>query len=116
MFQQGEANQIARDALFAIMKFMKMNFFPKSLLGKCAVGLGIVLVATIALELLFAAAIGGDPAVIEANPLLSILATALAVTFSLAAPLSSLFGIITIIKNREWSVCKPWGCYTPLPF
>jgi len=95
---------------------MKKSFMPKSLLGKCAVGLGLVLVATMVLELLFAAAIGGDPAVIDANPLLSILAAILSVTFTLSAPLSFLVGMITIIKNKEWSICKPLGVFYALTF
>jgi len=79
---------------------------PKTLLGKWAVGLGIALVVLMALELLFAAAIGGDPAVIAGNSLLSILAAVLSIALTLVGPLSFLLGIFTIIKYKEWLVCK----------
>lgn len=86
---------------------MKIDFMPKSRSGKWAVGFGIALVALTALSLLFAAAIGGDPAVIANSPLLSILAAALSVMFTLAGPLSFFVGIYTIIKHKEWSIYKP---------
>ena len=79
---------------------------PKTRAGKWSVGLGIAFVVLMALELLFAAAIGGDPAVIAGNPLFSILSIALSVTLSLTGPLSFFVGIFTIIKHKEWSVCK----------
>jgi hypothetical protein len=80
---------------------------PKTRLGKWAVGLGIALVVLTAISLLFAAAIGGDPAVIAGNPLLSILSIILSVMFTLTGPLSFIVGIFTIVKHKEWSVCVP---------
>ena len=79
---------------------------PKTRAGKWSVGLGIAFVALMALELLLATAIGGDPTVIAGNPLLSILSIALSVASSLVGPLSLFLGIFTIIKHKEWSVCK----------
>ncbi len=79
---------------------------PNTKAGKWAVGFGIANVVLTALSLLAAAAIGGDPAVIAGNPLFSILSVTLSVMFSLAGPLSLLLGIFTIIKYKEWSVCK----------
>ena len=80
---------------------------PQSRLGKWSVGFGIALVVSMALSLIFAAAIGGDPTVIAGNPLLSILSATLSVMFTLAGPLSFLVGIFTIVKHKEWSVCVP---------
>lgn len=86
---------------------MRLNFMPKTCLGKWAVGLAIVSVVLTAFSLLVVIAIKGNPAVIAGNPLLSILSTALSIMFSLAGPLSFLVGILTIIKHKEWSVCVP---------
>ena len=86
---------------------MKIDFMPQSRLGKWSVGFGIALVVSMALSLIFAAAIGGDPTVIAGNPLLSILSATLSVMFTLAGPLSFLVGIFTIVKHKEWSVCVP---------
>ncbi len=86
---------------------MKINFNSKTLSGRLAIGLGIVQAAVSALELLFAGAIGGDSAVIAGNPSLAVLANALSITFSLAAPLSLFIGIYTAIKHKEWSIWKP---------
>ena len=79
---------------------------PQSRSGKWSVGFGIALVISIVLSLIFAVAIGGDPAVIAASPLLSILNVALNLTLNLAGLLSLIVGIYTIIKYKEWSVCK----------
>jgi len=79
---------------------------PNTKTGKWSVRLGIVFVVSMALSLLAALAIGGDPAVIEGNPLLSILNVALNLTLNLAGLLSFIVGIFAIIKYREWSVCK----------
>jgi len=79
---------------------------PRTKSGKWSVGLGVALVVLLALSLLLAAAIGGDPAIIAANPLLSILSVTLSVMVTLAGPLSLLVGVFTIIKYKEWSVCK----------
>jgi hypothetical protein len=86
---------------------MKIDLKQKTRSGKWAVGFGMALVVLTVLSLLFAAAIGGDPAVIAASPLLSVLAPILSIMFTLAGPLSFIFGIYTIIKHKEWSVCKP---------
>lgn len=85
---------------------MKKDFMPKTFSGKWAVGFAIALVVLTVLSLLFAVAIGGDPAVIADNVLLSILANVLSVMFTLAGPLSFFLGIYTVIKYREWSVWK----------
>ena len=84
---------------------MKIDFMPQSHLGKWAVGFGIALVISMALSLVFATAIGGDPAVIAGNTLLSILNVALNLTLNLAGLLSLVLGVFTIIKHKEWSVC-----------
>ena len=89
---------------------MKVNFMPKTRLGKWSVGFGIASVVSLALSLLAAVAIGGDAVVvatvIAAHPLLSILNYTLSFTFSLASLLSFFIGILTIVKHKEWSVCK----------
>jgi len=87
-------------------KYMKIDFIPKTRLGKWSVGIGIALVILTAISLLFAVAIGGNPAVIAGNPLLSILANILSVMFTLAGPVSFLIGIFAIVKYKDWSVCK----------
>jgi hypothetical protein len=79
---------------------------PNSKVGKWSVGLGIAFVALMALSLLVAVAIGGDVAVVAASPLLSILNVTLNLALNLAGLLSFLVGIFTIIKYKEWSVCK----------
>lgn len=84
---------------------MKVNLIPGNRLGKWAVGSGVVLVIILVLELIFALAIKGNSAVIEANPLLTILANILSVAFTIAGPLSFITGIIAVVKHREWSVC-----------
>jgi len=86
---------------------MKIEFIPKTCLGKWAVGLGAASVVLTMLSVLFAIAIKGDPAVIADNFSLSILATTLSVMFTLAGPMSFIIGIIAIVKHKEWSVCKP---------
>ncbi len=75
-------------------------------MGKWSVGLGIAFVVLMALSLLVAVAIGGDAAVIAASPLLSILNVMLNLALNLAGLLSLFLGIFTIIKHKEWSVCK----------
>jgi len=84
---------------------MKIDFIPKTRLGKWSVGIGIALVIFTAISLIFAFAIGGDPTVIEGSPLLSMLSIVLSVMFSFAGPLSFLVGIFAIVKHRDWSVC-----------
>ena len=79
---------------------------PKTKLGKWSVGLGIAFVALMALSLLVAVTIGGDAAVVAASLLLSILNVTLNHALNLAGLLSLLLGIFTIIKYKEWSVCK----------
>ncbi len=78
---------------------------PKTRLGKWAVGLGIALVVLTALSLLGAVAVRVNPTIVG-NPLFPILSTTLSVMFSLAGPLSFFAGIFTIVKHKEWSVCK----------
>ena len=79
---------------------------PNSKVGKWSVGLSIAFVALMALSFLVAVAIGGDAAVVAASPLLSILNVTLNFTLNLAGLLSLLLGIFTIIKYKEWLVCK----------
>jgi hypothetical protein len=86
---------------------MKMNFRPKSRSGRWAVGIGYTLVAVTLIEVVFASVIGGDSAVIERSPALTVLADALSVIFTLAGPLSFIFGMYTGIRHKEWSVWKP---------
>ncbi len=86
---------------------MKIDFMPQSRSGKWSVEFGIALVILMALSLIFAIAIGGDPAVIVANPLLSILNVALSLALNLAGLLSFIVGIYTIAKHKEWSIWKP---------
>ena len=86
---------------------MQINLMPKTLSGKWSVGFAIVLVVVIIIEFIFAVAIGGDPAVIASSPLLSILANALSIMFTLAGPLSLFLGIYTIVKHKDRSVIKP---------
>ncbi len=80
---------------------------PRSRSGRWAVGFGAALVVLTALSLIFAAAIGGDAAVIADSPSLTVLAFALSAMFTLAGPLSFFVGIFSIIKHKEWSVCMP---------
>ncbi len=80
---------------------------PKTRSGKWAVGFGIALAVVMAFEVIFAFAIGGDPAVIDRSPFLSMLAAALSIAFTLTGPLSFFVGMYTIIKHEEWSVWKP---------
>lgn len=80
---------------------------PKTVSGQWAVGLAIALVALTALSLIFAAAIGGDSAVVESSPLLKILAAIISITSTLAGPLSLFAGIYTAIKHKERSIWKP---------
>jgi hypothetical protein len=86
---------------------MKINFSPKTYSGKLAVWIGIALVILTLLSLIFAIAIGGDPAVIANSTLLTILANALSIMFTLAGPLSFFVGIYTGVKHKEWSIFKP---------
>jgi len=83
---------------------------PNATTGRWSVGFGIAFVALMALSLFFAFIIGGDAthiaAVIAANAFLTILNTALNLTLNLAGLLSLLLGIFTIIKYKEWSICK----------
>ncbi|OHA79120.1 MAG: hypothetical protein A2747_01295 [Candidatus Yonathbacteria bacterium RIFCSPHIGHO2_01_FULL_44_41] len=79
---------------------------PQSRSGKWSVGFGIVLVISMAFSLIFAFAIGGDSAVIEGNLLLSIFNVALNLILNLSGLLSFVIGIYTIVKHKEWSVCK----------
>lgn len=86
---------------------IKIDFKPKTISGKWAVRLGLALVILTALSLIFASAIGGDSAVIEASPMLTVLAGILSILFTLVGPLSFVMGVYTIIKYREWSIWKP---------
>lgn len=81
---------------------MKIDFMPKNRLGKWSVGFGIAFVVLMALSLLVAVAIKGDITATVGNPLFPILSVAL----SLAGLLSFFAGIFTIIKYKEWSICK----------
>ena len=78
---------------------------PKSKVGKWSLGLGLAFVVLMALSLLIAFNIGGDPTVIEGNTLFSILVLILNATLNLSGLLSLVLGIFTIIKYKEWSIC-----------
>lgn len=86
---------------------MKIDFRPKTYSGRWSVRFGIALVMLTALEVVFAVAIGGNPAVIAGSHLLSIIATILSIMFTLAGPLSFFIGIYTVIKHKEWPIWKP---------
>lgn len=87
---------------------MLQQFFSvRTRLGKVAIWLGVATFGSIVLSLIFAAAIGGDPAVIESSPALSILATALSILFTLAGPLSFAFGVIAAFVFKDRSIWKP---------
>ena len=75
---------------------------PNTKAGKWSVLLGIVFVVLMAISLLVAIAIKGDPAAIAGNPLIPILN----ISLNLASLLSLIFGIFAIVKYKEWSVCK----------
>lgn len=81
----------------------------KTVSGKISVGLAMALVASIALSVVFAFAIGGDPAAVGASPALAVLAGILSVTFTLSAPLSLLVGLYAMIRLKDRSVIKPLG-------
>ena len=85
---------------------MMIDFVPQSRSGKWSVGLGVVLVISMMLSLIFAVAIGGDPTIIAASPLLSMLNIALNLTLNLSGLLSLIFGIYAIVKRKEWLVWK----------
>jgi hypothetical protein len=95
---------------------MKINFIPKTRSGKWAVGFGVALVVLTALSLICAMAIGGNSDVIAGSRLLTILAGALSVMFTLAGPLSFFVGIYTVIRHKDWSVCKPLAVLYILAF
>lgn len=80
---------------------------PQSSSGKWAVVFGITLVVSMALSLIFAFAIGGDPEVIAGSQLLLILAGALNIVLNLSGLLSIIVGVYTIIKHKERSIWKP---------
>ncbi len=84
---------------------MRLNFMPKTRLGKWSVGLGIASVVLTAFSLLGAVAARVNPDIVG-NPLFSILSVALSVAFSLVGPLSFLVGIFAIVKYKDWPVCK----------
>lgn len=52
-------------------------------------------------------AVGGQGAVIDKSPYLTMLAAALSIVFTLSGPLSLVFGVIASIKDKEWSVWLP---------
>jgi hypothetical protein len=86
---------------------MKLNFIVKSRSGKWTIRFGVVLVIATVLSVIFAFAIGGNADVITSSFLLSIFANVLSVIFTLSGPLSFFLGIYTVIKHKEWSICKP---------
>lgn len=59
-----------------------------------------------ALSLLFAFAIGGDPAAIARSPLLSILADALSAAFTISGAMSFFVGVYAVIRHKDLSVGK----------
>lgn len=97
-------------------KDMKMDLMPKNYSGKWAVGFGIVLFISITIQIVFAAAIGGNPDVIDSNIFLSVLASILSVAFSLAGSASLFMGIYTIVKYKDWKVFKSLAVLYVLAF
>lgn len=83
---------------------MKLSLVPKTKIGKYAVGLGFALTVFTTISLIFAFAIGGESTVIDGSFFLLVLANMLSILFSLAGPLSFLFGIFAIFKYRDWPV------------
>lgn len=95
---------------------MKMYFISKTRSGKLATWLGIVLVLTTALELIFAYAIRGNSDVVANSPLLAILVNALSIIFTLSGLLSFAVGIYTIIKHEDMSVFRSLAALYALAF
>jgi hypothetical protein len=93
-----------------------MNLMPKNYSGKWAVGFGIVLFVSITIQVVFAAAIGGNSNVIDSNIFLSVLAGILSITFSFAGPASLFMGIYTVVKYKDWSVFKSLGIFYAITF
>jgi hypothetical protein len=79
---------------------------PNSKTGKWSVGFGIAFVVLMALSLLVAFVIGGDPTVIEGSTVVSILVLILNAALNFSGLLSLVLGIYTIVKYKEWSVGK----------
>jgi hypothetical protein len=77
-----------------------MSRVPKTTAGRWSVWLGVAFVVLMAISLLWAIAIGGDPARVVDNPFLPVLNLAL----NLAGLFSLVTGIFGIIKHREWSI------------
>ena len=77
-----------------------MPNLPRSTSGKWAVGLGIVFEVAMVISLLIAFAIGGDPNAVAGNPFIAVLN----LTLNLAALLSLVLGVFTMIKHKEWAV------------
>jgi len=89
------------------MKFIT----PKSLAGRTAVWLGIILLISMILSIVFAALVGGSSDVIDNSVFLKVLASILSVIFTLSAPLSFVVGMYAIIKYKEWPVWKPLAVF-----
>jgi len=87
---------------------MKTNFMPKTRLSKWAAGMGVALAALTAISLLFAFAIGGDPAIIDASPLLSMLAATISIMFSLAGLLSFFLELLPSPKTKTGRFANLW--------
>ena len=79
---------------------------PNTKIGKWSVGFGVAFVVLMALSLLVAFIIGGEPAVIEGSTGVSILVLILNAALNFSGLLSLVLGIYTIVKYKEWSVCK----------
>lgn len=74
---------------------------PDTKAGKWSVCFGIIFAVLMAVSLLVAIAIKGDPSAIAGNPLIPILN----ISLNLAGLLSLIFGIFAVVKYKEWSVC-----------
>lgn len=74
--------------------------------GKLAFWLGVALVFSSIISVVFAFAIGGKPEVIESSRVLSIFAAILSLIITLSAPLSFFTGIYISIRYKEWKIWK----------
>lgn len=75
---------------------------PNTKAGKWSVGFGVVFDVLMAVSLLVAIAVKGDPVAIAGNPLIPILN----ISLNLAGLLSLIFGIFAVVKYKEWPVCR----------
>jgi len=85
---------------------MKIQLTPQSKIGIWSVRVGIVLILSMVLSVIFTFAIGGDSAVIEGSIILTILSGILSVLFTLSGPVSFILGLIALFKFKDWAVVR----------